>query len=52
MRRQWVWRVVKLWPNPYDDTRDRSTLWIVFGVFAFILLAATRALVLLHFSLR
>jgi hypothetical protein len=30
---------VKLWPNPYGDQRDRSTLWILFGVLVFVMLS-------------
>jgi hypothetical protein len=43
---------MKLWPNPYDDTRDRSTLWIVFGVLIFIILAGAGSLLLLYSELR
>ena len=47
-----MWRSVKLWPNPYRDKRDRSTLLVLFGVLVFVLLTATVAAWALHSALR
>ncbi len=47
-----MWRSVKLWPNPYRDRRDRSTLWILFGVLVFVFLTCTAAVWVLHSALR
>jgi len=47
-----VWRAVKLWPNPYRDERDGSTLVILFSVLVFVLLTATVAVWAVHAALR
>jgi hypothetical protein len=47
-----MWRSVKLWPNPYRDERDRSTLFVLFGVLVFVLLTGTVAAWVLHSALR
>jgi hypothetical protein len=31
------------WPNPYGDKRDRSTIWILFGLLRLLLLAGAAA---------
>lgn len=43
---------MKFWPNPYRDTPDRSTLWILLGVLVFALIIGTAALWMLHSTLR
>jgi hypothetical protein len=42
---------MRLWPNPYRDERDRSTLFVLVGVLVFVLLTATVAVWAVHSAL-
>lgn len=43
---------MKFSPNPYRDTRDRATMWILLGVVVFALVVGTAAICIVLAALR